>query len=224
MRERLDNPIWHALHSAQAHLALGSGVARCFPSDVAPFCAVAEDGTPLQARDLEPLREDVYFLGAIPTVPPSWRMTELSSVLQMAYEGGPVAAPDGTGVTRLAADDPAMQELTALAFPGYFRARTGILGTYLGIHDAGRLVTMSGERMDLGDWREISAVCTHPDWRGRGHAKLLAQHLIHGMQREGVRPFLHVGSANTRARALYESLGFRVTRALRHTKLLAPWG
>jgi ribosomal protein S18 acetylase RimI-like enzyme len=221
-QDRLENPIWAALNSAQAHLALGGGVARRFPPDVAPFCAVPEDGMPLAEADLELIREDTYFVGAIPTVPPGWRMTPLSAVLQMVYTGGPVAAPDSGGVVPLAADDAAMQELTALAFPGYFRARTGILGRYLGIHEAGRLVAMAGERMDLGDLREVSAVCTHPDWRGRGHARLLMQHLMHGMQREGVRPFLHVGSANTRARALYEALGFAATRELRHTKLLAP--
>jgi ribosomal protein S18 acetylase RimI-like enzyme len=222
MQDRLENPIWAALNSAQAQLALGTGTAKRFPSDVARFFAVAENGMPLTARDLEPLREDIYFLGAIPTLPSGWRMTELSSVLQMVYTGGPVAAPDASGVELLAADDPAMQELTALAFPGYFRARTGILGKYIGIHDAGRLVAMSGERMNLGDYREISAVCTHPDWRGRGHARLLVQHIMYDMQQEGERPFLHVGSANTRARALYEALGFSATRELRHTKLLVP--
>jgi len=148
-------------------------------------------------------------------------MTELSRVVQMVYAGGPVAAPDRAGVAPLAADDATMQELTALVFPGYFRARTGILGKYLGIHEAGRLVAMAGERMDLGDYREVSAVCTHPDWTGRGHARLLMKHLMHGMQQEGVRPFLHVGSANARARGPYESLGFVVTRELRHTKLLS---
>jgi hypothetical protein len=165
-QDRLTNPIWAALNSAQAHLALGGGAAKCFPSDVAPFCAVAEDGMPLVAADLEPLLEDTYFLGAIPTVPPGWRMVQLSPVLQMVYTGGPVAAPDSAGVALLAADDRAMQELTALAFPGYFRARTGILGKYLGIHDA--------------------------------------------------------GSANARARGLYDALGFSATRELRHTKLLSP--
>lgn len=221
-QNRLDNPIWAALNSAQAHLALGSGVAKRFPHDVAPFFAVAEEGLPLAEADLEPLREDIYFLGVIPTVPPGWQMVPLSPVLQMVYTGGPIAAPDSAGIVRLAADDVAMQELTALAFPGYFRARTGILGKYFGIHDAGRLVSMSGERMDLGDLREISAVCTHPDWTGRGHARLLVRHVMYGMQQEGVRPFLHVGSANARARGLYESLGFSATRELRHAKLLIP--
>ncbi|HEY1148893.1 MAG TPA: GNAT family N-acetyltransferase, partial [Pseudoduganella sp.] len=115
-----------------------------------------------------------------------------------------------------------MVELTNVAFPGYFRARTGLMGRYVGIHDQGRLVSMSGERMDLGALREVSAVCTHPDYTGRGLARLLILDCLRHMQRQGVQPFLHVGAANKRAQALYEALGFRPTRELKHAKVISP--
>ena len=49
---------------------------------------------------------------------------------------------------------------------GRSRARTHELGDYFGVFEGGRLVAMAGERMDAAPWREISAVCTHPDVAG----------------------------------------------------------
>lgn len=219
---RLENPVWAALHSGQRHLAHALGDMRRYAPDVAPFCAVPEDGMFVPATDLDYLAEDVYFVGAIPTVPAGWRLEELGGVTQMIYRGGPVAAPPGYAVSVLDALDPAMQELTAIAFPGYFRARTGTMGRYVGIHDGGRLVALSGERMDFGDLREVSAVCTHPEFTGRGLARLLVRHVMHGMLAQGVTPMLHVGSRNARAIGLYEALGFVRVRELRHAKLAVP--
>lgn len=219
---RLANPVWAALHSGQRHLAHALGDMRRYAPDVAPFCAVPEDGMFVPATDLEYLTEDVYFVGAIPTVPAGWRLEELGGVTQMIYDGGPVAAPPSDGVSVLDPLDPSMQELTAIAFPGYFRARTGTMGRYIGIHDGGRLVALSGERMDCGELREVSAVCTHPEFTGRGLAKLLVRHVMHGMLAQGVTPMLHVGSRNARAIGLYEALGFVQVRELRHAKLVVP--
>lgn len=219
---RLANPVWAALHSGQRHLAQTLGDMRRYAQDLAPFCAVPEDGMFVPAADLEYLTEDAYFVGAIPTVPAGWRLEELGGVTQMIYDGAPVSAPPSDGVSELDPLDPSMQELTAIAFPGYFRARTGTMGRYVGIHEGGRLVSLSGERMDFGDVREVSAVCTHPEFTGRGLAKVLVRHVMHGMLEEGVTPMLHVGSRNARAIGLYEALGFVRVRELRHAKLVVP--
>ena len=236
----LKNPIWAALTSAQAHFSTEAGAAgpaRRYPADVAPFLAVAEEGTPLSADDLAGIAgagstSGYYVLDVFPALPQGWSLQPLSNVLQMVHDGGPVARPGmadagaGAGlpgaIRELAPDDPSMVELTNIAFPGYFRASTGRMGRYIGIHDNGKLVSMSGERMDLGKLREVSAVCTHPDFTGRGYARKLVEFIMHGMQQQGVRPFLHVGAANKRAQALYEALGFRPTRELKHAKLISP--
>jgi predicted GNAT family acetyltransferase len=67
---------------------------------------------------------------------------------------------------------------------------------------------MAGERMQAGSLREISGVATHPDYQGRGLAKRLMLKLIRRQMLRNETPFLHVMSANTGARALYERMGF----------------
>ena len=68
---------------------------------------------------------------------------------------------------------------------------------------------MAGERMCAGDLHEVSGICTHPDFQGRGLARKLTLKLVRRQMQRGKTPFLHVMSHNTPARALYEKLGFR---------------
>jgi predicted GNAT family acetyltransferase len=83
------------------------------------------------------------------------------------------------------------------------------MGRYFGIWRGSRLAAMAGERMFAGTYREISAVCTHADFVGRGYAAQLIAHLITLIVQERNTPFLHVGKQNRRALSLYERLGFR---------------
>ena len=68
---------------------------------------------------------------------------------------------------------------------------------------------MAGERMHAGKWREISSVCTHPDYQGKGLARQLTAKLIFRQLSRGETPFLHVMQANTTAHDLYARMGFK---------------
>ena len=105
-------------------------------------------------------------------------------------------------------DVPEMLALTALTHPGPFRSQTYTLGTYLGVRVDGRLAAMAGQRMHVPGYREISAVCTHPDFQGLGYARMLVSRLVAETFDRGLVPFLHVEEANQRAQALYGNLGF----------------
>jgi predicted GNAT family acetyltransferase len=73
---------------------------------------------------------------------------------------------------------------------------------------------MAGERMRCHEYQEMSAICTHPDFLGRGYAQRLLAVLTNRTLDRGVTPFLHVDRANTRARSVYDRLGYRERAAL----------
>ena len=111
------------------------------------------------------------------------------------------------------ADVPEMLALTKLTEPGPFLPRTIELGSYFGIHESGSLVAMAGERLHLTGFTEVSAVCTHPDFRGRGYGNALMSAVISRIMRRGETPFLHVKTDNAAVR-LYQKLGFRIRAQL----------
>jgi predicted GNAT family acetyltransferase len=129
-------------------------------------------------------------------------------------------APDSFGAEEpeavvLGPDDlPEMIALTALTEPGPFRSRTIECGRYLGVRRDGELIAMAGERYQLPGYIEISAVCTHPDFRGEGLATRLIRAVAAGIEAAGARPFLHTGATNTNAIRLYERLGFTVSNRM----------
>ena len=86
--------------------------------------------------------------------------------------------------------------------PGPFKARTIELGTYLGIRENGRLVAMAGERLWIGNFREVSAVCTHPDARGRGYARALVARVVNLMLKTGERRSCMSAATTPSVRAL----------------------
>ena len=100
-------------------------------------------------------------------------------------------------------------ELAKLTNPGPFGIRTPELGEYFGYFDGGRLIAMAGERLCADDLQEVSGICTHPDFQGRGLAKKLTLKLVHRQMQRGKTSFLHVMSHNEVAHGLYEKMGYR---------------
>jgi ribosomal protein S18 acetylase RimI-like enzyme len=131
-------------------------------------------------------------------------------------DSAPADAPDLT-----AADSAHMLELTALVYPEFFRSRTAELGKYIGVPGLGRLRAMAGQRLACTGYREISAVCTHPQDRRQGHAARLIAQLSRDILADGDIPFLHVSASNKSAWELYENLGFAPSRELRFVKIQA---
>jgi ribosomal protein S18 acetylase RimI-like enzyme len=220
---RLDNIIWHALNGPHRSFGHFIGDLGWYARDVAPFIAIraAECPPELPAAAASGFRGEAYFVGVIPgSLPEGWCFSSRSVIVQMLPPPVPAAPVDETGIRLLGvADRPGMLALTRAAFPDYFRERTADLGTYLGIFSGAQLVAMAGERLALDGWQEISGVCTHPAFMGRGYARRLTQALMHRHRHRGVQSFLHVSEANLAARRLYESMGFVARASLALAKI-----
>ena len=69
---------------------------------------------------------------------------------------------------------------------------------------------MTGQRLHVQQYSEISAVCTHPDHIGKGYGATLVQHAVNLILDQDKIPYLHVREDNERAIKLYQRLGFNV--------------
>jgi predicted GNAT family acetyltransferase len=190
----LDHPVWYALTTRQAALAEGGALARRYPPDIAPFADLADMSPQSFAalRALMPPSDHVVLFTPDPvTAPAEFRILLAKTGEQMIGMPADTSGPTADIVTLGAGDVPAMMELTKLTNPGPFSPRSHELGTFLGAKIGGRLVAMAGERMKPADYTEITAVCVHPDYRGRGYAQLLLGAVARQITARGEIPFLH---------------------------------
>jgi ribosomal protein S18 acetylase RimI-like enzyme len=207
----LDNPVWSALTTRQRSFATGDELARRFPREIAPFAAfpaVSEASFDALAGLLAS-DEEIALVTLEPIdIPSRFEVTRSEPINQMLCTPVQSAAPR-TQLTQLGPDDiDDMLALVDLTKPGPFGIRTRELGDYLGIRVDGQLVAMAGERMHVDGYTEVSAVCTHPLYRGRGFSRDLITAVSNGIVARGEVPFLHVFGDNASAIALYEKLGF----------------
>jgi GNAT superfamily N-acetyltransferase len=212
----LDNPIWYALCTEQRYLAQGNKLAKRFPKDVAPFGALIDQSAASYEalQEIFPEEAAALFLDAKPVPPSDWAILRSGLMYQMVCEA-PVSGKGNQAFRELTeADVPEMLALTKLTEPGPFLRRTIELGSYFGIHHAGSLVAMAGERLHLTGFTEISAVCTDPAFTGRGYGSMLLSVLISRIMKRGETPILHVWADNVTAVRLYERLGFEVRARL----------
>lgn len=219
MHEPLDNPVWHSLTGAHASYASGYGKARHYVRDIAPFSAI-EDASAQAYADLAthlpPGAEARLFRPADEPLPIGWEQLDSFPMLQMVAQREVARMATRPPVVELGVESvDAMLALTTVSKPGPFGARTVLLGGYIGVVEDGRLLAMAGERMRVAGHVELSAICTHPDARGRGLGARLTTVLMQRAFDRGERPFLHVRPENAAACSLYQRLGFETRRELR---------
>lgn len=210
----LDRPVWASLTTHHASLAEGNALARRFVPDVNLFAAACDD-SPAALAALAALvksEESVFLLQVSDIViPPGFAEIKAARGVQMVATRSMTSEVAGDDIVMLRDEDaPEMLALATLTEPGPFFARTHAMGTFIGIRVGGRLAAMAGERMRFPGYTEVSAVCTHPDFRGRGYARRLSAAVAARIEARGDQPFLHAWKTNHSAISLYEKLGFRL--------------
>lgn len=211
----VDNAIWKAATTRQREFAYGEGAARRFQLDVLPFAGLQERSAEAMAALAAMVSpgERVWLFEEPPSLnAKEWREVRRIGGYQMLCER---LAPERSHDVRIesvmldAREHAAeMVALKAIAFPGFFGLRTPKLGRYRGIRVHGDLVAMAGERLAVPEYREVSAVCTHPAHLGHGYAQQLTREATAVILEDGDIPFLHVAGGNGAAMHIYEQLGY----------------
>src|SRR5258705_7037567 len=219
----LDNVVGRARKTRQFQFWAGDDRARRYMVDVAPFAGMQEV-SPAGFASLLPLvpQGDRVAMFTIEPVHPADKIEILVAKTGHQMIATRVAAPIQPRDFECL-DDSSVQDMLTLveaSRPGPFSVRTNKLGNYLGIRVDGHLIAMTGERMKLEGFTEISAVCTHPDHRGHGYAHDLVSAVAQAVLDRGGLPVLHVVSDNLPAIALYDRLGFTIRRTM-HVTVLA---
>jgi ribosomal protein S18 acetylase RimI-like enzyme len=213
MTHPLDNIFWNCLDGTHRHFSTGNSRARRYAPGFSPIVGFPDPHAP----DFAALRpfctpgEQLYCDAWSGPAPEGWRIEVEATMFRLVWDGraGPADDPAPDALPLGPAHVEQAMALARLTRPGPFGPRTVEQGEYFGYVEDGRLVAMAGERMAADGLREISGVCTHPDYQGGGRAKRLMQKLLRRQLARGETPFLHVMSANRLAHDLYLRMGFR---------------
>lgn len=220
----LDRPVWGALTTRQATLALGGSRAVRIDPAYGLFAAAADRSVQSLAAlaILLPTEGELAMVEAEdwPPIPDAICQPPADITQMVAGRDLKLVQADGFDIVDLSDFDAAeMFALATLTRPGPFFERTHRLGDFVGVKVDGRLVAMAGERLRLPGFTEVSGVCTHPGHRGHGYAAALMSVVASRIQGWGETPFLHVYAHNTGAIRLYEALGYRIRRVMKMTAL-----
>jgi predicted GNAT family acetyltransferase len=209
-----DNPVWQALCSHQHYFNIGHHLLKYFPEEVSPFVGMEHwDEQDLQVlmNDLPAERNFSVMIAKRVQLPAELNIIFGCTLYQMEAMAAPKEI-DGEHVIRKLGytELPHMLELTGKTKPGPFFTRTIEMGDYYGIFEDGRLASMAGERLRMPGCTEISAICTDPDFLGRGYASMLTAYVARKIFAAGSRPILHVKTDNLRAIEVYRRAGFDI--------------
>lgn len=215
MKKLLDNPVYQALLSGNRQLALGTQTVKYFPEAVSPFAGFEQDYEKGfgELYDLLPSGRKILYASPLQiNQHKGWQLLHKVPGLQFVFDTGyKIKSPSLAPVPLQEEHIGQMMQLAGLTKPGPFGPRTIEFGKYYGFFENTQLVAMTGQRLHVHNFAEVSAVCTHPDHLGKGYASALVLQQIKMILDAGETPFLHVREDNLRAIEVYRRLGFKVS-------------
>ncbi len=210
MYSHLDNPVYHSLNEFHQQFCLDFGDTKFYTPEVAAFGGSANVSKENEIAEYVKRCDDFLIFGAKPDLENV--KTEFSQLVCDQYIlEDKIELDFNEEILQLQEEH--HEELFLFIqkiYPYYFKKRTSELGRYFGIFKDGKLVAVTGERMQMNDMTEVSAVITDPDYLGKGYAKQLVAFVSGKIFEDNKTPFLHVAENNIGAKKLYEKLGFKL--------------
>jgi GNAT superfamily N-acetyltransferase len=213
--KKLDNPVWFSLSETHQSFAVDYGSIKFYHPDYCPFGGFEKGNSIAKSIDEYSVMVDIFFIvGEKPELSNLLKLNKELVCLQMiVYDAINITIYDP--IIKLTDEHiDALYELVNLVQPGYFKRKTALLGNYYGIFKNDELVAVTGERMQMNNFVEVSAVVTHPNFTGKGYAKQLVAHAVNEIFKQNKTPYLHVIEDNIGAIQLYEKLGFTIRRKI----------
>lgn len=220
--KKLDNPVWYSLIETHKQLSLHYDGVKFYQPDYCPFGGFTNhSATQFGIKEYSKITANFYVVGDKPELPNNIALKKELVCNQMVLNE-PINMSISETITELitALQKDELLKLVNLVQPGYFKNKTSDLGNYYGIYKDGNLVAVTGERMKMDSYTEVSAVVTHPDYTGKGYAKQLIKHTTQKIFQENKIPYLHVAETNIGAIKLYEKLGFFTRRKISFWNLI----
>lgn len=213
--EKLDNPVWYSLSETHKDISINYHNVKFYDPVYCPFGGFIENNNVAsQIDEYSKLINHFFVVGEKPLFSGKILLKNELVCLQMILEKR-IEINIGEKIIEL--DDTLAEALSSLVNevqPGYFKKKTNLMGNYFGVIKEGKLVAVTGERMKMKGFTEVSAVVTHPFYTGKGFAKQLVAHTANKIFDENKTPYLHVAETNFDAIRLYEKLGFKTRRKM----------
>lgn len=223
---KLDNPAWYSLNESHKDFVIDYNNMKFYDPDYCPFGgAVNDNETESGIAAYASLTDNFFVIGNRPDINDKVQIEGELVCNQMVLDHR-IDIDIHENIIELHTEDQRndLFKLVNLVQPGYFKNKTADLGSYYGIYKNDQLIAVTGERMKMHGYTEMSAIITHPEQTGKGYAKQLIVHASNRIFNESKIPYLHVADTNFNAIKLYEKLGFLTRKKISFWKLLTKKG
>lgn len=213
--DKLDNPVWHSLNESHVGFAIKYNNLLCYMPDICPFGGyVGNNNITEGLGEYAKLGGNFFIVGDKPIFSANIKLQFELVCVQMVVQRPVDLAITETIVPLKNGYEDELYKLVHMVMPGYYKPNTHLTGNYYGIFKDGILVAAAGERMNMNDFTEVSAVVTHPNYTGKGYAKQLSAYVTNAIFDRGKIPFLHTGETNQISIPLYQKLGYSIRRRI----------
>lgn len=214
--EKLNNPVWNSLNEAHDTFSIKYDGIKFYAPEYCPFGGFINLENSSDGIDnYSAKNNNFYVVGKKPLFSNALTLNKNLVCNQMILD-----KPINISINEQIVELKTQRQKTELFHlvnkiqPGYFNSKTSDLGNYFGIYKDEKLIAVTGERMKMNEFTEISAVITHPEHTGKGYAKQLIKQTTNQIFKENKIPYLHVAESNIGAIKLYEKLGFTTRRKI----------